>query len=193
MANSSLVDYHNSRANLEKLNPLIRSAYNTSSDFDAYKHKLLQKVETDQRHGHDSFLNSIEEIRREQRVRLAQVEHDYYNQQAVPPFDVPFYPQTVEHVPVTSKPPLPTASRRSPSPVFLTEEPTRHHQHVYHQPFSAHSVRRHDEETSVSPHRSTFDETLSSTGDDRATSYVQHQVENLWDEYELDDYREKRR
>ena len=133
MASSSLVDYYNSRANLEKLNPLIRSAYNTSSDFDAYKQKVLQKVETDHRNGHDSFLQSIEDIRREQRVRLAQVEHDYYNQQPVQSFDVPFYAQTVEHVPVTSKPPLPTASRRSPSPVFLTEET---HQHVYHRLFA---------------------------------------------------------
>jgi hypothetical protein len=194
MASSSLVDYYNSRANLEKLNPLIRSAYNTSSDFDAYKHKVLQKVETDHRSGHDSFLNSIEDIRREQRVRLSQVEHDYYNQTPpVQPFDMPFYAQTVEHVPVTSKPPLPTALRRSPSPVFLTEETHQQHQHIYHRPLpTTYPIRRYDEETAFSSHRTNnLDETMSSAGYEPTTSHVQHHVENLWDEYELDDYLKK--
>ncbi|CAF4562511.1 unnamed protein product, partial [Rotaria magnacalcarata] len=73
-------------------NPLIRSAYNTTSDFEEYKQKLLAKVEYNKQDGNLSFLDSIEDVRREQHARLEQVEYDYYNDsKKTTSFDVPYY------------------------------------------------------------------------------------------------------
>jgi len=194
MASTSLVDYHNSRINFDKLNPLIRSAYNTTSDFEEYKQKLLGKVENNNRNDDLSFLNSIEEIRREQRVRLTQVEHDYYNQKKTPSFDVPFYAQEEEQKQktiITSKPPIPTASRRSPSPIFVTEEQAQHH--IHHHPMSANIVRRHDDDIAFYPPRTYTDNTITTTEHDLTTNHVQNQIENMWDEFELEDYMEQRK
>jgi hypothetical protein len=185
MASSSLVDYHNSRANFDKLNPLIRSAYNTTFDFEEYKKKLLAKVEYDDQHNNSSFLDSIEDIRREQRVRLAQVEHDYYNQKKTPSFDLPYYVQEEEQKQetiVTSKPPI---SRRSQSPVFVTEE--RPQNHIHHRPMSENIVHRHDDDIDFYPHRTT------TTVHDLSNSHVQNQIENMWNEFELEDYMEPRK
>ncbi|CAF3168277.1 unnamed protein product [Rotaria sp. Silwood2] len=192
MASSSLVDYYSSRVNFDKLNPLIRSAYNTTSDFEDYKQKLLAKVEYDNQDGNSSFLNSIEDIRHEQRVRLAQVEHDYYNQKPTSSFDVPYYAEETNKKQETiliSKPPLPSASRRSPSPVFLTEEQIQHHTH--HRPLSTNIVRRHDDDLSFCPHRTCTGNT--NILHDSTSNHVQSQIENMWNEFELDDYLEQRK
>jgi hypothetical protein len=193
MTSASLVDYHNSRSNFDKLNPLIRSAYNTTFDFEEYKQKLLTKVEIDHRNNDSSFLDSIEGLRREQRVRLAHAEHDYYNQTKTPAFDVPYYAQEEEkkhETIVTSKPPLSTASRRSLSPVFVTEERSQHH--IHHRPTSAHIVRGHDDDIAFYPHQISADDTIS-TVHDLSTSHVQNQIENMWDEFEIEDYMEQRK
>lgn len=188
MASASLFDYYNSRPAFDKLNPLIRSAYNNTSDFEEYKQKLLKKIELDTQHGQTSVVDSIEDLRREQRMRLAQVEQDYYNQRAVRSFDLPFYPQEIESSIVTSKPPMPTASRRSPSPVFVTQE-----HHVYHQPVSTTTLRQHeDDHLSFCPHRADTIETPSHVTD-LTPNYVQHQIDSMWNEFELEDYIEKRK
>ncbi|CAF1571177.1 unnamed protein product, partial [Adineta steineri] len=194
MASGSVVDYYSSRANLDKLNPLIRSAYNTTSDFEEYKQKLLTKVDAGNQDGNTTYLDSLEEIRREQRVRLAQIEHEYYNLKNVQSFDVPYYPQNIEqkHVTiVTSKPPLPTASRRSPSPVFVIEDQTQHH--IHHRPISANIVRRHDDNIAYCPHRTSADDTITKNEHDLSTSHVQNQIHNLWNEFELEDYLEQKK
>ena len=193
MASASLVDYYNSRSNFDKLNPLIRSAYNTTFDFEGYKQKLLAKVDNDNRDGNPSFLDSIEEVRREQRIRLAQVEHDYYKQKQAPVFDLPYYPQEIElkqETLVTSKPPLPTASRRSPSPVFLTEERAQHH--IHHRPISENIVRRHNDEIAFCPHRTSTDNTIT-TVHDLTNDHVHNQIQSMWNEFELDDYVEQKK
>ena len=184
MASGSLVDYYNSRVNFDKINPVMRSAYNISSDFEDYKGKLLAHEGSGHLTNDTTFLDSIEGLRREQRLHLARVEHDYYSQRAAPSFDVPYYPQEIESkqdVFVPSKPPLPTGSRRSPSPVFVTDE--RAHLHSCYRPMSANSVRQH--------HTPFDDSTL--TMDDFTTSRVHHHIENMWNDLDLDDYREPRK
>ena len=193
MASAPSVDYYNTRATFDKINPLIRSAYNNGSDFEQYKQKLLKKVEINTQNGHDSFLNSIEEIRREQRLRLAQVEREYYNQEAVLKFDVPFYPEQIEGHPimVTTKPPIPVASRRSPSPIFLTEEPQE--RVIYHRPLSAVVVRHQDEDSMPTSSNRPMPDQNTTKFDDSRMNCVQNQIETMWDEFELDDYMEKRK
>lgn len=184
MASGSLVDYYNSRVNLDKINPVIRSAYNISSDFEEYKSKLLAYEGSNHPAASSTFLDSIEGLRREQRLHLARVEHDYYSQRAAPSFDVPFYAQEVDSKQddfVPSKPPLPTGSRRSPSPVFVTEGHA-HLQNCY-RPMSANSARQY--------HTPIDDSTL--TIDDFTTSRVHHHIESMWNELDLDDYREPRK
>ncbi|CAF3173381.1 unnamed protein product [Rotaria socialis] len=193
MSSTSLVDYYNSRVNFDKLNPLIRSAYNTTSDFEEYKQKLLAKVEYNKQDGNLSFLDSIEDVRREQHARLEQVEYDYYNEsKKATSFDVPYYAevtQNTQEIMVTSKPPIPTASRRSPSPVFVTEEQIQHH--MYDRPVTANIVRRHNDDTTFCPHRTcTIDTNVL---DDTTTSDVQNHIQSMWDEFEIDDYIEKRK
>jgi len=193
MASTSMIGYYNSPVNFDKINPLIRSAYNTTSDFEEYKKKLLAKVDIGNQDSNPSFLNSIEEIRHEQRVRLDHAEHDYYNQKKTPSFDLPYYSQEIEQQQetiVTSKPPLPTASRRSPSPVFLTEEQVQHH--IHHRPMSANIVRRHDDNIDFCPHRTSADDTIT-TENDLTTNHVQNHIHNLWNEFELEDYLEQRK
>ena len=197
MASSSLTDYYNSHVNFDKLNPLIRSAYNTTFDFDEYKQKILAKVDYGNRDNDSSLLDSMEEIRREQRVRLAQVEHDYYKQKKAPIFDVPFYPEEDEEQQkretiVTSKPPKPTASRRSPSPALVTEEHSEHH--IHHRPVSATIVQRHDvdDDFAFYPRRISLNSTTSSLHD-FSSSHVENHIQNMWNEYELEDYMEKRK
>ncbi|CAF1026654.1 unnamed protein product [Rotaria sordida] len=193
MASSSLVDYYNSHVNFDKLNPLIRSAYNTTSDFEEYKQKLLAKVEYDNQDSNLSFIDSIEDVRREQRVRLAQVEHDYYNQKKTPSFDVPYYAEETDRKQetiITSKPPLSIASRQSSSsPIFLTEEQPEHH--IHHHPISTNIVRRHDDDLSFCPHRTFTGNT--NIIQDSTTNHVQNQIESMWNEFELDDYLEQRK
>jgi hypothetical protein len=196
MTSAPLVDYYNPpRVNFDKINPLIRSAYNTTFDFEEYKQKLLSKADNIDQHGNSSFLNSIEEIRREQRVRLTQVEDDYYNQKKTPAFDVPYYAQEEEQKQETiiiSKPTIPTASRRSPSPVFVTEERTQHH--IYHHPISANIVGRHNDDIALSPHRTCTDNTITTPNvNDLTTSHIENRIENMWNEFELEDYMEQKK
>lgn len=181
MATTSLFDSYGTRPTFDKLNPLIRSAYNNTSDYEEYKQKLLKKIDVDTQHGQPSVLDSIDELRREQRVRLAQVEHDYYQQNGTRTFDVPFYPQQIDSPVLSSKPPIPTASRRSPSPLSFHEE---HHHH--------HHVRHHEhDDLNFCPHRAdTYDAPAHLT--DLTPNYVQHQIDSMWNEFELEDYIEKR-
>ena len=186
MANASLVDYYNSRGNLDKLNPLIRSVYNNTFDFDQYKQKLLAKVEYDNPDSSTpSLLDSIESLRREQRVRLDQVEHDYYNQKKPIAFDVPFYPQeeTKQETIITSKPPISIPTRRIPSPVFVTEEHIHHH----------HPIPSYDDDDiAFCPHRIPIDHSTSIIHD-VSTSHVQNHIEDMWNELELEDYMEQKK
>lgn len=187
-----MVDYYNSCVNFDKINPLIRSAYNTTSDFEDYKKKLLQKFDYNKQDENLSFLDTIEDVRLEQRTRLAQVEHDYYNQKTAPSFDVPFYAEETDkkqEIRVTSKPPIPVALRRSPSPVFVTEERVEHH--IYDRPVSANIFQRHIDDTSFYPHRPSIDS--KNTLDNSETSYIQDHIQSMWNEYEIDDYIEKRK
>ena len=173
MASAPMVDYYNSRSNLDKLNPLIRSVYNNTFDFDDYKQKLLAKVEYDNQHGSAPFLDSVESVRREQRIRLDQVEHDYYTQKRAVAFDVPYYPQEEEQPKyetiVTSKPPISAPTTRIPSPVFVTDEHIHHHHH-----------------------RIPVDYSMSTTHD-VTTNHVQNHIEDMWNELELDDYMEQKK
>ena len=185
MASGSLVDYYDSRVNFDKINPVIRSAYNISSDFEAYKSKLLVNEGSGHPPNDTTFLDSIEGLRREQRLHLARLEHDYYSQRAAPSFDVPYYAQEI-----ASKPPLPTGSRCSPSPVFVTEE--RAHLHSDYRPMSANSARSHEDHVGYYFHGTPIDDSTS-TLDDLTTSRVHHQIESMWNDLDLDDYREPRK
>lgn len=201
MASASLFDYYNSRSNLDKLNPLVRSVYNNTFDFDEYKRKLLAKVEYDNKDGSTPFLDSIESVRRDQRVRLDQVEHNYYTQKRAVAFDVPFYPQEDEQrqpptpppppkqeIIITSKPPLSLPTTRVPSPIFVTEEHIHHHH-----PISTDSIRSYDDnDIDFCPHRSPIDYSTS-TIHDVSTSHVQHHIDDMWNELELDDYMEQKK
>lgn len=173
MTTGPLFDY-NSRCNFDKINPLIRSVYNNGSDFEQYRQKLLEKVEIDNHNGQNSFLTSVEEIRREQRHRLAQVEQEYYKERSVPAFDVPFYADGVEKRTdlVSTKPPLPTTIRRSPSPINLDD--MRATEHIHHWPIST----AHSQNTTLSPSK---------------VEYVEKRIETMWNEFDLDDYLEKRK
>ncbi|CAF4817142.1 unnamed protein product, partial [Rotaria sp. Silwood1] len=106
---------------------------------------------------------------------------------------VPYYTEETvnnkQETILTSKPPLPTASRRSPSPVFLTEEQIEHH--IHHRPVSSNIVRRHDDDLSYCPHRTCTNNT--NIVHDSTTNHVQNQIENMWNEFELDDYLEQRK
>jgi len=174
-SSSSLTDYYNSRINLDKLNPLIRSAYNTTFDFNDYKQQLLTKVNYSTGESTSTLKDSLDDTRREQSDRLAQLEREFQNlKKPSPVFDLPFYAQEEEvvveqqqHYPQT-KPPVPTASRRSPSPVFIAEE-----HHVCHRPYHVDFSPNH---TFVDTNRS---------------DHVENHIHSMWNEYELEDYLEK--
>ena len=166
--------------------PLIdqyKSIPTTILNHDEFKQKLLEKLENDQRNGGTSFLDSIEELRNEQRIRLAQTEHDYYNQKATTA-------TTDQHKLVTSKPPIPKGSKRSVSPVLLTEERAQHHMH--RRPMSANIVRRHNDETAFCPHR-TVTGSMTTTVHDLTSDHVRKQIQSMWNEFELDDYLDARK
>jgi hypothetical protein len=161
MSTASLIDQYN-------------SIPNNLLNHDEYKQKLLEKIENDQRNGNSSVLDSIEELRHEQRIRLAQIEHDYYNQNTL----------------VTSKPPLPKASKRSLSPVLLTEERAQYR--IHHRPMSVNIVRRHDDDTAFCPHRTAIGN-MTTTVHDLTTDHVKKQIQSMWNEFELDDYLEEKK
>jgi hypothetical protein len=190
MSSTSLIDHYNSHNNnFDKIN----SIDNNTSNHDEYKQKLLEKIGNDHRNGNSSFLDTLEELRREQRVRLAQVEHDYYNQKATSSSDIPQEEERHkknQHLLVTSKPPLPKASRQLPSPVFLTEERAQHH--IHHRPMSANIVRRHDDEIAFCPHRTSIGN-ITTTVHDLTTNHVKNQIQSMWKEFELDDYLEQKK
>jgi len=191
MSSAALIDHYNSHDNFDKINSIHT---NTSNNHEQYKQKLLEKIENDNLNGNSSFLDTLEELRREQRIRLAQVEHDYYNQKtAISSSDIPREEKvhkTKQEILVTSKPPLPKASRQSPSPVFLTEE--RAHYHVHHRPMSANIVRRHDDEIAFCPHRTSIGNTTT-TVHDLTTNHVKNQIKSMWNEFELDDYLDRKK
>jgi hypothetical protein len=196
MTSSTLIDHHHSHDNFDKLSQSYPSMPSNTSGHTDYEQKLRQKMENDNRNGGTSFLDTIEELRREQRVRLAQVEHDYYNQLgASSSLDIPNGSQE-EHVQnkqekiVTSKPPLPKASRSSGAPVFLTEQRAQHHLH--HRPNSASIVRRHDDEIAFCPHRTSIGNTTT-TVHDLTTEHVRNQLKSMWNEFELDDYLDRKK
>jgi hypothetical protein len=177
MSTASLIDQYN-------------SIPHTILNHDEYKQKLLEKFENDQRNRNASFLDSIEELRNEQRIRLAQVEHDYYNQKATSSIDLPQENEFYQNTLVTSKPPLPKGSRRSVSPVLLTEERAQHH--IHHRPMSANIVRRHNNDIAFCPHR-TPTGNMTTTVHDLTTDHVRKQIQSMWKEFELDDYLEEKK
>lgn len=193
MTSTSLTDYYNSRVNFDKINPLIRSAYNTTFDFDDYKQQLLTKPNYSTGESTSTLNDSLEHIRREQSNRLAQLEQEFQNLKKTPVFDLPFYAQDDEQyrpTTVPSKPPVPTASRRSPSPVFANEEEQIQH-HVCHRPVSAGILRQHDHyHVDFSPHH-TLINTDTSSLHDSPSNHIENQIHSMWNEYELDDYMEK--
>ena len=176
MSSTAVIDHYN-------------SIPSSTSNHDDYKQKLLDKLEN----GNGAFLDTIEELRREQRIRLAQVEHDYYNQNTMSSVDAShgreIY-QNKQTTLVTSKPPLPKASKQSPSPVFLTDERAQYH--IHHRPTSATIVRRHDDEIAFCPHRTSIGNTTT-TVHDLTTEHVKKQIQSMWNEFELDDYLEEKK
>lgn len=173
MSSASLMNQYHTHENFDKIN--------SNHNHDEYKQKLLEKFENDQQNGNSSFLNTIEELRREQRVRLAQVEHDYYNQKVTVSDHIPDEEERI----VKSKPPLPKASKRSTSPVLLTEQRAQHHLH--HPSMSTNIVRRHDDDIAFCPHRTTIDDTTK-TVHNLTTNHVKNQIHNMWNEFQLEDY-----
>ena len=129
---------------------------------DEYERKLLEKVDNNQRSGDKSFLDTFEEVRLEQRTRLANVEHDYYNQQK-------------QERTVTSKPPLPIVS-----PSELATAQRARHRHA----MSSSAVRRHDEEIAFCPHR-------TGSVNDLTTDQVRRQIKSMWNEFGLEEYSER--
>ncbi len=189
MSSTSLIDHYNSHDNFDQMN----SIHHNTSNHNEYKQKLLEKIENENRNGNSSFLDTLEELRREQRVRLAQVEHDYYNQKSTSSSIIPQEEQInhkKQEMLVTSKPPLPKASRQSLSPVFLTEERAEHH--IHHRPMSANIVRRHDDEIAFCPNRTTIGNTTT-TIHDLTTNHVKKQIQSMWNEFELEDYLEQKK
>ena len=151
-----------------------------SSVHQEYERKLLEKVDNNQRSGEKSFLDTLEEVRLEQRVRLARVEHDYYNQQSSSTLN------TQERL-ITSKPPLPVASKRASSPELATEQRARHRQAM-----STTVLRRHDGELAFCPHRTLTDGERTSTVNDLSTEHIRHQIKSMWNEFGLEEYLERR-
>jgi len=188
MTSTSLIDHYHSHDNFNLSN---HSIPNNTSDYNEYKQKLLEKVGN----GNASFLDTLEDLRQEQRTRLAQVEHDYYNQKTSSSLNIPNYSQEeqgqkIQEKLVTSKPPLPKASRQSPSPVFLTEERAKHH--IHHRPMSASVIQRHDDEIAFCPHRTPIGNTTT-TVHDLTTNHVKNQIKSMWNEFDLDDYLEEKK
>lgn len=155
-----------------------------------YKQKLQQRLEQDQRNGSTSFLDTIEELRQEQRIRLAQIEHDYYNQKASGSMNGITQENDYSGTLVTSKPPLPKASRQSPSPVLHTEERAQYH--VHHRPNSSSVIRRHDDDIAFCPHRTPIGNTPT-TVHDLTTEHMKKQIQSMWKEFELEDYLEEKK
>ena len=186
-----------SRLILLSFNPLILESMSGTaildhynSNHEGYKQKLQEKLEQDQRNGSSSFLDTIEELRQEQRIRLAQVEHDYYNQQASVSLNGITQEKDHSGTLVTSKPPIPKASRQSPSPVLHTEERAQYH--VHHRPNSSIVIRRHDEEIAFCPHRTPIGNTTT-TVHDLTTEHMKKQIQSMWKEFELEDYLEEKK
>ncbi|CAF0795008.1 unnamed protein product [Adineta ricciae] len=196
MTSATLIDHYNSHNNFDKLSQSYPSLAKSASDYNEYEQKLRNKVEHDNRNDNGSFLDTIEGLRREQRVRLVQAEHDYYNQLATSAtLDLPSDSRD-EHISrkqeklVTSKPPLPKASRSSAAPVFLTEQRAQHR--IHHRPTSVNIVRRHDEEIAFCPHRTSIGNTTT-TVHDLTTDHVRNQIKSMWNEFELEDYLDQKK
>ncbi|CAF0894447.1 unnamed protein product [Didymodactylos carnosus] len=209
----SLVDYYNTKVNVDKINPLIRSAYNTP-DFEAYKNNLISNL--DVKPNEDTFLKTLEQTRKEQRQQLAKTEHEYYQlrdhddherpysnhylqeqHQTAQPYVIPYYEETSSTTTAANnilraKPPLPDRSRnnilspkqsrRSPSPVFTTEDQSNpivgFNQH------RSHIILRHDDDQSYCPHRTKSPVNYLATN----SNNLKKQIHTMWDEFELDDY-----
>ncbi|CAF3257260.1 unnamed protein product [Rotaria socialis] len=197
MSSVSMIDQYNSHENFDKLNSLTRTVHNNTSNNDQYKQKLLEKLEHDNRNGGSSFLDTLEKLRSEQRIQLAQAERNYYNQQATSSsLDLPNYTQESQiqnkhETIVTAKPPLPKASKQLPSPVFLTEERAQHH--MNHRSMSSNIVRRHDDDIAFCPHRTSVGNSTATTTHDLTTNHMKTQIQSMWNEFELDDYIENRK
>ena len=189
-----MIDHYNSQEDFDRHNLLSHSFQNNTSDYDDYRQKLLERVENDNRNGHSSFLDTIEQLRREQRTQLQQVERDYYNQKTASSSNVLDNTQetTVQEkyeTRVTKKPPLPKTSKQLPQSVLLTGERAQHHMH--RRSMSANIVRRHDDEIAFCPHR-TFTENTTTTND-LTTDHIKNQIQSMWNEFELEDYLEQRK
>jgi hypothetical protein len=194
MATSTLGDYYyRSNANLDKLNPLIRSAYNTTVDFQDYKQQLLKRVELNTQHNDESVLDSIEAARLEQRSRLAQIERDYYNRRPAVAYDIPVYAEQVEQQSAlfTSNTPLDTVTRHSPSLIVPIDKDYEHY--GVHRPISMDIAREYDDSIESRLYPAQADDTQSTVNDLPSDRHVECQVHNIWNEHELDKYLDKTR
>lgn len=193
-----MIEQYNSSENFDNINPLTQIFQDTTSNNDEYRQKLLEKFETNKRNDDSSFLDTIEKLRREQRVQLERVERDYYNQKSTlsSSVDVPTTTQEnqiqnkTEPI-VTTKPPIPKTSKQLPSPVFLTEERAKHHMH--RRSMSSNVVRRHDDEIGFCPHRASTGNPTATTVDDLTTNHINKQIQNMWKEFDLEDYIDNRK
>jgi hypothetical protein len=158
--------------------PLLQSSDRyLSSTNDDFQRTSLEQVENNERTNSRSFLDTLEQMRLEQRTRLAQVEHEYYNQRALPSDEH----ETI----VTSKPPLPTVSKRSMSPVLATEQRAR--QRSQHS-ISTNVVRRHDDAIAFCPHRTVTGDTTT-TINGLSTDYIKQHIESLRREFNIEHQR----
>lgn len=108
--------------------------------------KLNERIQEYQRNGEKTYLEALEQIRREHRQRLALVERDYYKTQLE---NTNKTNEQTENV-ISSKPPLPKTTKRSTSPEFATEQRSRDRQHLSR---STNVIREHDDQVSFCPHR----------------------------------------
>lgn len=195
MSSVSMIDQYDTHENLEKFNLLNQTSNIPTSENEEYRQKLLGKLHSDKRNGNISFLDTVENLRHEQRLQLKQAEHDYYNQNNIISNGRGSNTQeNQEHKEreaiVTRKPPLPKSSKQLPSPILLTEERAQYHMH--NRSISANIVRRHDNDIAFCPHRTcTGNETT--TVHDLTTDHVRKHIQGLWKELELEDYLEEKK
>ena len=165
---------------LDSSKTFSQSTFTTHRNDEQNHRRLLEKINDHNSTDDKSFLDTLEKIRLEHRSRLAQVEHDYYHQQArnasyENPIREQQSSQQREQV-VTNKPPIPTNTKRSLSPEFATEQRARLHRSA-----STNTIRQHDDQISFCPHR-TLTGTSTKTVKNLSTQQIRKQIKNMWNE-----------
>ena len=120
----------------------------------------------------------------EQRVRLSQVEDDYYNQKKSVAFDVPFYAQEEDQQtqqPIVISKPTHSNCIQTITFTHLCHGRQQIPHQIHHYPISTNSVRRHDDDDDddddfvFRPRRTSIDHPTSTTHD-LSTSHVQNHI-----------------